>query len=43
MRSLNDTVQHAVNSLREMTSVAEDLRRAAGLLNAEIGKFRLEG
>ncbi len=42
MRSLNDTVQQAVTSLREVTSVAEDLRGAASTLNGEIGKFRLE-
>jgi len=43
MRSLSDTVQQAVSSLREVTSVAEDLRSAANTLNAEIGKFRLDG
>ena len=42
MRTLNDTVQHTITSLREVTAVAEDLRGAAGLLNEEIGKFRLE-
>ena len=43
MRSLNDTVQQAITSLREVTSVAEDLRSAANTLNGEIGKFRLDG
>ncbi|MDA1194772.1 MAG: methyl-accepting chemotaxis protein [Planctomycetota bacterium] len=43
MRSLNDTVQTTVTSLREVASVAEDLRSAANALNQELGKFRLEG
>ena len=42
MRSLNDTVQSTVTSLQEVTSVAEELRGAAGTLNEEIGKFRLD-
>ena len=42
MRGLNETVQTAVTSLREVTSVAEELRGAANTLNEEIGKFRLE-
>lgn len=42
MRSLNDTVQTTVTSLREVTSVAEELRGAANTLNEEIGKFRLD-
>ncbi len=41
MRSLNDTVQQTVTSLREVTSVAEDLRSAANTLNDEMGKFHL--
>ncbi|MDF1700147.1 MAG: methyl-accepting chemotaxis protein [Planctomycetota bacterium] len=42
MRTLNDTVQTTVTSLREVTSVAEELRGAANTLNEEIGKFRLD-
>jgi len=42
MGALNEAVQQAVTSLREVTSVAEDLRGAATTLNGEIGKFRLE-
>ncbi len=42
MRSLNETVQQTVASLREVTSVAEELRGAANTLNDEIAKFRLE-
>lgn len=42
MGSLNETVQQTVASLREVTSVAEELRAAANTLNEEIGKFRLE-
>jgi methyl-accepting chemotaxis protein WspA len=41
MRSLNDTVQRAVSSLREVTSVAEELRGAANLMNEEIARFKL--
>ncbi len=42
MRSLNDTVQQAVTSLREVTSVAEELRSAANTLNDEMSKFHLD-
>ena len=42
MSSLNETVQLSVSALREVTGVAEELRNAANVLNAEIGKFRLE-
>jgi methyl-accepting chemotaxis protein WspA len=43
MSSLNETVQLSVSALAEVTGVAEELRNAANILNAEIGKFRLEG
>ncbi len=42
MRSLNETVQHAVTSLREVSFVAEELRGAANGMNEEIARFRLE-
>ncbi len=42
MRTLNDTVQVTVTSLREVTAVAEELRGSANTLNEEIAKFRLE-
>jgi len=42
MSSLNETVQLTVSALAEVTSVAEELRNAASVLNGEIGKFRFE-
>ena len=42
MSTLNENVQLTVTALSEVTSVAEELRNAANVLNAEISRFRLE-